>query len=295
MRESRETLSIQLPQLLVYKLAEAETITAAIPGACLLSGNALQERHISGAPFRVLPAVGRAYLSGSLLTQAFESTVQTSSSQLTLNLYDDILRDGVEAEIPSIISGSLGGTAGSWESVVQSSLSASNVNIVRRSNGFDVTIDIPAQASYAISEPETITVVVPASMLASEQAIYASPAFVIEVAGAVGTSVEGSLANGVSETAISGGTLQNLTLTLDGDTWNAGYPGLMSGLVSSANSLALALSLRPHLTLDHFPQLPTRRWRCTSVLTARMTSRHLRPSPLRCPSRARQGRYPAEW
>ena len=41
---------------------------------------------------------------------------------------------------------------------------------------------------YAISEPETVSVVVPASMLASEQVIFASPAFVIEVAGAVGTT-----------------------------------------------------------------------------------------------------------
>ena len=51
---------------------------------------------MAGAPFRVLPAVGRAYLSGSLLTQAFESSVQSSGSQLTINLFDDILLDGVQ-------------------------------------------------------------------------------------------------------------------------------------------------------------------------------------------------------
>ena len=254
-RESRNLLSIQLPQLLVYKLSTAETITAAIPGACLISGNALQEQHITGAPFRVLPAVGRAYLSGSLLTQAFEATVQTTSSQLTLNLFDDILLADVEAQIPSIIFGSLGSSPGSWDQVVQASLSASNVVIEQRNNGYDVTINIPAQPGYSISEPETVQVVVPASMLASEQAIYASPAFVIEVAGATGTSMEGSLVGGVSEASISSGTLQNITVTLEGDTWLNNRPSdaLLEGLVSSAyEPRGWMGSIRPSLTLDHF-------------------------------------------
>ena len=51
-------------------------------------------------------------------------------------------------------------------------------------------------------------------MLASEQSIVASPAFVIEVAGATGTLVEGSLADGVSEVHLADGTLQNITVWL---------------------------------------------------------------------------------
>ena len=253
-RESRESLLIQLPQLLVYTLSEAETITAAIPGACFLSGKSISAQHISGAPFRVLPAVGRAYLSGSLLTQAFETEVQASSSQLTINLYDDILLSGVEAQIPMIISGSLGAAPGSWNQIVQPALSAANVAIFTRENGFDVVIDIPAQPAYAISEPETVQVVVPASMLASEQAITASPAFVIEVAGATGTLIEGSLVGGVSEDALASGELQNLTITLEGDTWlnNAASPSLLAGLVSASSEPGGWMSsTRPSLTLAH--------------------------------------------
>ena len=161
-RESRDSLLIQLPQLLIYKLSLAETITAAIPGACLESGNALQEQHIDSAPFRVLPAVGRAYLSGSLLTQAFESTVQTSSSQLLITVQDDSLSvDRVEPLVPSIISGSLGAAPGSWMSIVQASLSASAVAIATQASGFDITIDIPPNPAFAISQPETVQVMQP--------------------------------------------------------------------------------------------------------------------------------------
>ena len=255
-RESRNSLLIQLPQLLIYKLSLAETITAAIPGACLESGNALQEQHISGAPFRVLPAVGRAYLSGSLLTQAFESTVQSSSSQLLITVQDDSLSvSGVEALVPSIISGSLGTEPGSWMSIVQASLSASNVAIATKDSGFDITIDIPPNPAYAISQPETVQVVIPASMLSSEQSIIASPAFVIEVAGATGTLVQGSLADGISEESLRSGELQNLTIELAGDGFKNSLPsiGLLEGLVSGQAELTgWTQVVRPTLSLDHF-------------------------------------------
>ena len=70
MRDSHDTLLIELPQLLTYKLTTAETITATVPSACTISGNQLQVNHIVGAPFRVLPAAGRAYVTGSFLKLA---------------------------------------------------------------------------------------------------------------------------------------------------------------------------------------------------------------------------------
>jgi hypothetical protein len=201
--------------------------------------------------------------------------------------------------------------AGAWESVVRPTISTSDISIVRRDNGFDVNIAIAAQPSYAISEPETIQVIVPASMLASEQvserpncsctrtpkpattltltpnpapaltltltptptlaqAIYASPAFVIEVAGAQGTSLTGSLAHGVSEDELSSGILHNLTLTLDGDTWlhSLPQPALLAGLVSSAyEPHGWMASVRPSLSLDHFTGSSPRveRGTCTCV------------------------------
>ena len=48
-RESRETLSIQLEQLLVYKLSEAETITAA--SACLQGPSLVKRLPLSARLF----------------------------------------------------------------------------------------------------------------------------------------------------------------------------------------------------------------------------------------------------
>ena len=66
-REGATSLAIELPQLLVYRLDMAETITTLIPAACLRSGSQLRAEHIAGVPFRILPPAGRAYATGSLL------------------------------------------------------------------------------------------------------------------------------------------------------------------------------------------------------------------------------------
>ena len=42
------SLVIELPQLLVYRLDAAETITTSVPAACLRSGSQLRAEHISG-------------------------------------------------------------------------------------------------------------------------------------------------------------------------------------------------------------------------------------------------------
>ena len=92
-------------------------------------------------------------------------------------------------------------------------------------------------------------------MLSSEQSIIASPAFVIEVAGATGTLVQGSLATGISEESLRSGELQNLTIELVGDGFKNSLPsiGLLEGLVSGQAELAgWTQVVRPTLSLDHF-------------------------------------------
>ena len=74
-RQRASSLAIELPQLLVYRLDQAETITPLIPAACLRSGSQLRTEHISGAPWRMLPPAGRAFVTGSLLQQASEAEV----------------------------------------------------------------------------------------------------------------------------------------------------------------------------------------------------------------------------
>jgi hypothetical protein len=283
-RESYTRLSIQLPQLLIYKLDQgAERITAAIPRACLLSGNELRaaDGHIANAPFSVLPAVGRAYVSGSLLNDAREVTVQMSASQLRVRLLDDIFV-GDESGIPSILFGSLGGAAGAWASVVRPALEATcvgtecaAVSIVCAMNGVviacssdeirssaletTISINFDPAAAYQISEPETIEIRIPGELLASRQTILASPPFVIQVAGAEGLVAYGSMIDGgsVDEAAMQSGALQNVTIELVGDTFGASpSAGVLQGLVSAQNEpYGWGALMRPSLSVDHFQLL----------------------------------------
>ena len=121
-------------------------------------------QHIDGAPFRVLPTVGRAFVTGSFLQEALESTLQTSSSQLTVSVFDDTFY-GTAASFPSIVFGSLSALPGSWESVVQSALSNILLTPHTIGNGVDITVDIPQSIAYEISEPETISVVIPSTLV----------------------------------------------------------------------------------------------------------------------------------
>ena len=212
-RESESVLRIELPQLLVYKLYAVETITASVPGACLTSGKQMRPEQIGGIPFSVLPVAGRAYVSGSLLQEALETTVQSKGASLTVTLRDDEFV-GDEADfVQKCISGSLKDEPGGWGAVVMEELRAhptQYIDIREVDAGYDIEVDIPASAGYSISEPETISVVIPAELLTSGQQIPASPSFVIEVSGATdvlaGASLAGEHDGGARRVKLAHGT-----------------------------------------------------------------------------------------
>ena len=235
-RESESVLRIELPQLLVYKLYAVETITASVPGACLTSGKQMRPEQIGGIPFSVLPVAGRAYVSGSLLQEALETTVQSKGASLTVTLRDDEFV-GDEADfVQKCISGSLKDEPGGWGAVVMEELRANPtqyIEIREVDAGYDIEVDIPASEGYSISEPETISVVIPAELLTSGQQIPASPSFVIEVSGATDVLAGASLAGGLSEADVIADrgpwyTTHNLTITLVNDTWLAAAPALVA-------------------------------------------------------------------
>ena len=241
-RESESVLRIELPQLLVYKLYAVETITASVPGACLTSGKQMRPEQIGGIPFSVLPVAGRAYVSGSLLQEALETTVQSKGASLTVTLRDDEFV-GDEADfVQKCISGSLKDEPGGWGAVVMEELRANPtqyIEIREVDAGYDIEVDIPASAGYSISEPETISVVIPAELLTSGQQIPASPSFVIEVSGATDVLAGASLAGGLSEADVIADrgpwyTTHNLTITLVNDTWLAAAPALVASRAPSA-------------------------------------------------------------
>ena len=263
-RESASSLAIELPQLLVYRLDQAETITTLIPAACLRSGSQLRTEHISGAPWRMLPPAGRAFVTGSLLQQASEAEVQALPTRLEVSLQQDTFLSDA-AGFLACISGSLGGLPGGWGAAVQPSLTPDMVTFTQVGFGVHISLDIPASPAYSIAEPETIRVLLPSAFLASEQDVIASPSFVLQVAGASDFETTGSLTGsagvgalaGVGEEVLASPTLHNLTFALQGDTWlnNAPSAAILRALVSAQSEphgwnavVRPALGLR-HLTL----------------------------------------------
>ena len=263
-RESASSLAIELPQLLVYRLDQAETITTLIPAACLRSGSQLRAEHISGAPWRMLPPAGRAFVSGSLLQQASEAELQALPTKLEVSLQQDTFLSDA-AGFLACISGSLGGLAGGWEAAVQPALTPSMVSFTKVGFGVHISLDIPASPAYSIAEPETIRVLLPSAFLASEQDVLASPSFVLQVAGANDFETTGSLTRagvgalgGVDEALLASATLHNLTFALQGDTWlnNAPSAAILRALVSAQSEPhGWNAVVRPALGLQHLTLL----------------------------------------
>ena len=210
------------------------------------SGKQMRPEQIGGIPFSVLPVAGRAYVSGSLLQEALETTVQSKGASLTVTLRDDEFV-GDEADfVQKCISGSLKDEPGGWGAVVMEELRANPtqyIDIREVDAGYDIEVDIPASAGYSISEPETISVVIPAELLTSGQQIPASPSFVIEVSGATDVLAGASLAGGLSEADVIADrgpwyTTHNLTITLVNDTWLAARALVASRALVSAQAEA---------------------------------------------------------
>ena len=177
--------------------------------------------------------------------------------------------------------------AGGWESVVAPGLDPSMVSIVSEDVGAGIpettiAVAIPAFASYEIAQPETIEVLLPAAVLASEQDVLASPSFVLDVAGATGLDAAGSLAPAAAQDASGGGwgaaldeaaltapgTLHNLTVQLTGDAWLDSLPpaALLSGLVSGQSEPGgWNAIVRPALGVRHLSLLDN----ATALLAAR--------------------------
>ena len=110
-RESSTSLVLELPQLLVYRLDMAETISTSVPAACLRSGSQLRPEHIAGAPFRMMPPAGRAMVGGSLLIHAQEASVQSMATQLAVSLRADgyrMLSGYDQLDPPSPVEGPAG-------------------------------------------------------------------------------------------------------------------------------------------------------------------------------------------
>ena len=167
-RESESVLRIELPQLLVYKLYAVETITASVPGAC----PHLRQADAAGADRRH-PVLGETPSRGG---------ARTSRDAAAGGARDDGAVEGgvvdghaarrrvcrrrgrLCAEVHLGLAQGRARRLGRRRDGVELRANPTQYIEIREVDaGYDIEVDIPASAGYSISEPETISVVIPGS------------------------------------------------------------------------------------------------------------------------------------
>ena len=172
-RTSDTVVTITLPVFATYDVIADETITVTVPATAVASGQAI----LAGPTFQVLPPT--AALSGSLVPSVGKADIVAGGQTLIISLNGDTWDPTVGADnaiTTALINGidSAQAEATGWDAVVKAGLTFNNV--VRTSDTV-VTITLPVFATYDVIADETITVTVPATAVATGQAIVATPTF----------------------------------------------------------------------------------------------------------------------
>ena len=202
-RTSATVVTITLPAFGSYDVTADETITVTVPASAVASAGA-----ITAPPtFDVLAA--SAARTGTLVPSALEADIVTGGDTLIITLTNDTWDSTVGADnaiTTALINGidSDLGEATGWDAVVKAGLT---FNEVTRTSATVVTITLPAFGSYDITADETITVIVPATAVASAGAITATPTFNVVVASAP------PIAQVQKATAVSAGNASSITAT----------------------------------------------------------------------------------
>jgi hypothetical protein len=176
------------------------------------------------APLRVDVTLGSARLDGSLLAAPTEASLRSAATlEVEVLLQGDMWAAGVGDDHPAtaaLLAGlrSAQDEPAGWNAAVLPALDFRHVTVVSPTA---LRIALRQVAFYQIDEPETITARIPASALASDLPVVASPQIVIRATpGSVVCG--GSFAAAPTEAAIAGAeaTPGTLRLTLQRDSWS---------------------------------------------------------------------------
>ena len=207
------------------QITTPETVHVEIPAAAVLSG-ASPPLVPAGPALRLVinASEGSCTLSGLLLANANGESIQSpAENSLTIRLKDIdfasalLTSAALQTELAKSVVASEDGASG-WNAVVRNALDFNNVRVLdlRTAN-----ISIPQFASYAIDSPETVSVVLPSSVLRFGKDLLASPRFIIQAPTPSGL-FGGTLLQNVEENELRANANYTLSVLLSGDEWADG-------------------------------------------------------------------------
>ena len=245
------SITLSLPPFPAYDLLKAETVSVNIPPAAVASRQEIFAGiGASRTALQVSANTGTIQLEGSLFDYANETTIKGAGSyKIIITLTGDSWSTGVGQQDESgagasaqLLQGltSLQSESTGWNSIVRPGIPQRNVE---RTSDFVVTITVDQFASYDITAPETIQVVVPPIAVSSAQVVRAPSFVLVPIKGSASLS-GGFIRSPGESTLCCGGGLQ-MTITLTDDSFADGVG------VEPAASAALAqglqsLQMEPH-------------------------------------------------
>ena len=200
-----------------YIISADETITVTVPATAVASVGAI----VATPTFSVTAAAISAAVSGTVTPTATESEVVAGAETIIITLTNETwvaLGAAFDAVRQDIINGldPAQSEATGWNAEVRDK---QDVAGVVRTTETVVTITLDAQAAYASTANETITVTVPASSVVGVGAIVPTPTFDIVTSSPFAT-ISGTVTPSATEgDVVAGG--ETIVITLTNDTWDA--------------------------------------------------------------------------
>ena len=254
-------LTIVLPQVLGYDIAEPETIFVTVPSSMLRSGRA--ER--SSALHFVVAADGAQSVSFESVNAA-DGWLNASEIRrapgitMRIQVHGDAFVNAFDLEtsqaLIDAVSSSASNEPSGWASIIAPALRARAREAVTRVDRHSVVISVPPVRGYHITQPETLSVALPAELLLANLSAAATAPLVITPSD-MDLQLTGDIVvpfGGVNETFVrslgqNGGSSTDLTVVI-----NHYHEGVRSrwplGFSTTSSEALLIQSLRGCRTCD---------------------------------------------
>ncbi len=230
-RTSDTVLTITLPAVADYNIADNETISLTVPHEMLVTKQNIDVPASNSLGILATGAAAALFSGTAVSGGVTENEIVAGGDTIIITLTNETWVAagtgpiGSSATSDAILAALLSDKSetNGWEAEVLANF-VSSTDLVRTSNTV-ATITIPANANYSISENETISMTIPAAALTGAAVLAVSNTFGITAQDPVTAVITGSLVTGSPEAPdiVAGG--ETLIITLSSDTWKAAGTG----------------------------------------------------------------------